>query len=113
YLDNGTLNPLNGGNESQWALFSLFGRLSYQYNDKYLASFNFRRDGSSRLDPHDRYGNFFSGALGWRIDKEKFMENVRNVSLLKLRASLGQLGNQEIGNYSYTSVMGPSGTYYP
>lgn len=113
YLDNGTLNPLNGGNESQWALFSLFGRLSYQYNDKYLASINFRRDGSSRLDPHDRYGNFFSGAVGWRIDKEAFMANVRNVSLLKLRASLGQLGNQEIGNYSYTSVVGPTGGYYP
>jgi len=113
YLDNGTLNPLNGGNESQWALFSLFGRLSYQYNDKYLASFNFRRDGSSRLDPRDRYGNFFSGSVGWRLDKEQFMENVRNVSLLKLRASLGQLGNQEIGNYSYTSVMGPTGGYYP
>jgi len=112
YLNNGTLGQQNGGDEQQWALFSLFGRLSYQYNDKYLATFNFRRDGSTRLDPHDRYGNFFSGSVGWRIDKEKFMENVRNVSLLKLRASLGQLGNQEIGNYSYTSTIGGVG-YYP
>ena len=112
YLNNGTLGQQNGGDEQQWALFSLFGRLSYQYKDKYLATFNFRRDGSTRLDPHDRYGNFFSGSVGWRIDKEKFMENVRNVSLLKLRASLGQLGNQEIGNYSYTSTIGSVG-YYP
>jgi TonB-linked SusC/RagA family outer membrane protein len=112
YLNNGTLGQQNGGDEQQWALFSLFGRLNYQYNDKYLATFNFRRDGSTRLDPHDRYGNFFSGSVGWRIDKERFMENVRNVSLLKLRASLGQLGNQEIGNYSYTSTIGGVG-YYP
>lgn len=113
FLSSGTLNQLNGGVESQWALFSLFSRLSYAYNDRYLATFNFRRDGSSRLDPHNRYGNFLSGSVGWRIDKEKFMENVRDVSLLKLRASLGQLGNQEIGNYSYTSIIQATGGYYP
>lgn len=113
YLDNGTLGQQNGGNEQQWALFSLFGRLSYQYNDKYLAYFNFRRDGSTRLDPSNRYGNFFSGSVGWRIDKEKFMENVKDVSLLKLRASLGQLGNQEIPNYSYASLVQATGAYYP
>ena len=112
YLDNATGLPSPpGSNESHWSLFSLFGRLNYQYNDKYLASFNFRRDGSSRLDPHDRYGNFFSGSVGWRLDKEAFMENIKPISLFKLRASLGQLGNQEIGNYAYTSTIG-SGGYY-
>jgi TonB-linked SusC/RagA family outer membrane protein len=113
YLNNGTLNPLNGGLESQWALFSVFSRLSYAYNDKYLATFSVRRDGSSRLDPGDRYGNFFSGSLGWRIDKEKFMENVRAVSLMKLRAGWGQLGNQEIGDYPYTTVIRGGSIYYP
>ena len=113
YLSNGTgITPNVGGNESNWALTSLFGRLGYSYDDKYLATFNFRRDGSSRLDPNDRYGNFYSGAVGWRIDKEKFMQNIKPVSALKLRASLGQLGNQEIGNYSYASLIGSTG-YYP
>lgn len=112
YLDDGTLNQLNGGNESHWALFSLFGRLSYQFQDKYLASFSYRRDGSSRLDPSDRYGDFFSGSVGWRIDKEKFMEDIKPISMMKLRASVGQLGNQEISNYPYTTIIGASG-YYP
>lgn len=112
YLNNGTLGQQNGGDEQQWALFSIFSRLSYQYNDKYLATFSFRRDGSTRLDPHDRWGNFFSGSVGWRIDKERFMLNMKDVSLLKLRAGLGQLGNQEIGNYSYVSTIGSVG-YYP
>jgi TonB-linked SusC/RagA family outer membrane protein len=113
YLDNATGQPPPpaGSNESHWTLFSLFGRLNYQYNDKYLASFNFRRDGSSRLDQHDRYGNFFSGSVGWRLDKEVFMQDIKPISMLKVRASLGQLGNQEIGNYAYTSTIGTGGFY--
>jgi len=116
YLDNGvgtTIAPYGtvGGNESRWALFSLLGKVSYEYDDRYLASFSFRRDGSSRLQSNDRFGNFFSGSLGWRIDKEAFMQNVSSISLLKVRASMGQLGNQEIGNYAYTSTIGPTGGY--
>ena len=114
YLSNGTsINPGVGGNESNWALSSLFGRLTYAYDDKYLASFNFRRDGSSRLDPSSQWGNFFSGSAGWRIDKEAFMQNVKPVSLLKLRADYGQLGDQNaLGNYGYASLIGANG-YYP
>ncbi|HEX5155377.1 MAG TPA: TonB-dependent receptor [Parafilimonas sp.] len=112
YLDNGLGAQLNGGNESHWSLFSLFSRVNYSYKDKYLASFNFRRDGSSRLDPSDRYGNFYSGSVGWRIDQEDFLKDNTNISLLKLRASIGQLGNQEIGNYSYVSIVS-GGFYYP
>ena len=113
YLSNGTsLTPGVGGNESNWALSSVFGRLTYQYNDKYLASFNFRRDGSSRLDPATQWGNFFSGSAGWRIDKEAFMKNVKAVSLLKLRADIGQLGDQNaLGNYGYASLIGSNGYY--
>ena len=113
YLSNGTsLTPGVGGNESNWALSSLFGRLTYQYDDKYLASFNFRRDGSSRLDPSRQWGNFFSGSAGWRIDKEAFMLNVKPVSLLKLRVDYGQLGDQNIlGNYGYASLVGSNGYY--
>ncbi|MBE7173186.1 MAG: TonB-dependent receptor [Williamsia sp.] len=111
YLDNGMAGQQNGGNESHWALFSLFARADYNYGDKYLLNFNARRDGSSRLAPGKRYGNFFSGSAGWRIDQERFFQDLaKKVSLFKLRASLGQLGNQEIGNYSYTSLFG--GNYY-
>jgi TonB-dependent starch-binding outer membrane protein SusC len=114
YLSNGTsLTPGVGGNESTWALSSLFSRLSYQYDGKYLATFNFRRDGSSRLDPSRQWGNFFSGSAGWRIDKEAFMQNVRPVSLLKLRVDYGQLGDQNaLSNYGYASLVGSNG-YYP
>lgn len=111
YLDNGMAGQQNGSNESHWALFSLFARAGYNFADKYLLEFNGRRDGSSRLAPGKRYGNFFSGSAGWRIDQEDFFEDLtKSVPLLKLRASIGQLGNQEIGNYPYTSLFG--GNYY-
>ncbi len=112
YLDAGLGNQLNGGNEDHWSLLSIFSRINYSYKDKYLASFNFRRDGSSRLDPSNRYGNFFSGSAGWRIDQENFMKKFSNISLLKLRASVGQLGNQEIPNHAYASIIS-GGYYYP
>ncbi|AXY72754.1 TonB-dependent receptor [Paraflavitalea soli] len=113
YLSNGTgVTPGVGGNESSASLSSVFGRVDYQYDSRYIAAFNFRRDGSSRLDPSDRWGNFYSGSLGWRISSEKFMENVDWISNLKLRGSIGQLGNQEINYYNYTSLIGSYG-YYP
>ena len=112
YLDNGLGTQLNGGNESHWSLFSLFGRVGYSYKDKYLANFNYRRDGSSRLAPGNRYGDFYSGSAAWRIDQENFLRNSKTISQLKLRASIGQLGNQEIGNYPYTSLIS-GGFYYP
>jgi TonB-linked SusC/RagA family outer membrane protein len=111
YLDNGTASSQqNGGNEYHSALFSIFGRIGYQYNDKYLASANFRRDGSSQLDPSSRYESFYSGSLGWRIDREDFMKDIKPISTLKLRASIGQLGNSQIGTYPYTSLL--SGNFY-
>lgn len=113
YLDDGaSASQQNGGNEYHSALFSLFSRVNYQYDNKYLASVNFRRDGSSQLDPSDRYENFYSGSLGWRIDQENFMKNVKPVSTLKLRLSAGQLGNSQIGTYPYTSLLS-GGFYYP
>ncbi len=111
YLDNGIGVQQNGENESRWALFSLFGRADYQYADKYLASFTVRRDGSSRLNPENRYGNFYAGSVGWRLDQEEFLKNVKNLSMLKLRASIGQTGNQEISNYAYTSLNSFVGFY--
>jgi TonB-linked SusC/RagA family outer membrane protein len=112
YLDNGLANQLNGGNESHWGLFSLFGRIGYAYNDKFLVNFNVRRDGSSRLSPADQWGNFYSGSVAWRLDQENFIKKIKQISLLKLRFSLGQLGNQDIGNYPYASLIS-GGSYYP
>ncbi|OKS86077.1 SusC/RagA family TonB-linked outer membrane protein [Mucilaginibacter polytrichastri] len=112
YLDNGLISTaLNGSGQSHWALFSLFGRVNYAFDDKYLATFNFRRDGSSRLDPNNQYGNFLGGSLGWRLDREEFLKDIKPISLLKLRAGVGQLGNQEIGNYSYATLVSPAGFY--
>ena len=112
YLDNGSsLLSQNGGGSAHSALFSGFGRVSYQYNNRFLASVNFRRDGSSRLNPAKRYGNFYSGSVGWKVDQEEFMKNIRQITTLKLRASMGQLGNQEIGNYSYISLIKPQSSY--
>jgi TonB-linked SusC/RagA family outer membrane protein len=112
YLDNGLLSSaLNGGGETHWALFSLFGRVNYAYNNKYLATFNFRRDGSSRLDPSNQYGNFYGGSVGWRLDQENFLKDVKAISLFKLRAGIGQLGNQEIGDFSYATLVKPAGSY--
>ena len=112
FMDNGLSNPLNGGNEAHWGLFSLFGRVGYEYGSKYLLNFNVRRDGSSRLSPGNQYGDFFSGSAGWRLDQEKFIQRIRQISMLKLRVSVGQLGNQNIGNYPYASIIS-GGYYYP
>lgn len=111
YLDNGLGIQQNGGGETHWALFSLFGRVNYAYDNKYLATFNFRRDGSSRLDPSNQYGNFYGGSLGWRLDQEDFLKDVKAINLFKLRAGIGQLGNQEIGDFSYATLVKPAGNY--
>ncbi|MEO7044600.1 MAG: TonB-dependent receptor [Ferruginibacter sp.] len=112
YLNNGTsITPGVGGNRSNASLSSVFGSADYQYNNRYLASFSVRRDGSSRLDPSNRFGEFYAGSVGWKIDQENFMQNVKFISNLKLRASLGQLGNQEISNYGYASLIGGNGYY--
>lgn len=112
YLDSGIGTQQNGGNRSDVGLFSLFGRIGYQYNNKYLASVNYRRDGSSQLSPASRYESFYSGSLGWRIDQEDFMKDIKPISTFKLRASVGQLGNSSIGNYPYASLVS-GGFYYP
>lgn len=98
--------------EEQWRLFSLFGNINYAYNNRYLLSFNVRRDGSSRFAPDNRYGTFFSGSAGWNIHNEKWLqEHMPNVSKLRLRASFGQLGNQDIGNYPWASVVSQGYNY--
>lgn len=111
YLDAGTGIQQNGGGEAHSALLSAFGRLGYSYKERYLASVNFRRDGSSQLSAGQRARNFYSGSVGWNVAQEDFMRNFSIFSLLKLRASVGQLGNSAIGNYPYASLIGNTGFY--
>src|ERR1051326_9184961 len=110
YIGNG--NGLIGSttafeSQSESALFSLFGNVNYTYHNLYLLSVNVRRDGSSRFGPENQYGTFFSGSAGWNAHNEKWVQdNLPTVSRLKLRASYGQLGNQEIPDYGFVSIIG-------
>ena len=96
----------NDGYSYGYGLLSYFGRINYNYESKYLLEANIRRDGSSRFAEDNRWGTFPSFSAGWRITQEPFMEQFNSIlDELKLRASWGQLGNQEIGNYPYQSLM--------
>ena len=83
------------------AILSYFGRLNYNYKSRYMVEVNARYDGSSKFLPKNRWNFFWGASAGWRITEEKFMENLRDyVNELKLRASYGEVGNQNgIGRY--------------
>ncbi|MCH5232246.1 MAG: TonB-dependent receptor [Muribaculaceae bacterium] len=102
------------GYSTEWAMRSFFGRINLNWEEKYLAEFNIRRDGSSRFAKESRWGTFPSGSIGWRIDKEAFMESLvdKGLTALKIRASYGSLGNNSVGNYDYQSLYTSSGNSY-
>jgi TonB-linked SusC/RagA family outer membrane protein len=85
------------------ALTSVFGRLNYSYKEKYLLSAALRTDGSSRFGSDNRYATFPSVSAGWRMTEEKFMQKLSYISELKLRASYGVTGNNDIGDFSWQS----------
>ena len=93
------------GIATEWALLSWFGQLGYSYKGRYMLNASARRDGSSRFGKGNRWGTFPSVSAGWNISNEPFFENIRFISSLKLRASWGQLGNQEIGVYPFSSLV--------
>ena len=96
----------SSSNEYKHALASYIARLNYDYDGKYLLSAIIRRDGSSRLTKSIRWGTFPSVSLGWRFDKESFFPIDRNiVNMFKVRASYGELGNENIGEYVYQATM--------
>ena len=109
YIDQinggGTERQTTGGSASEWAIQSFFGRIAYDYKGKYLFEANARYDGTSRITEDNRWGFFPSFSVGWRLSDEDFMGDVDWVDDLKLRASWGQLGNQNIGNYPYQDVL--------
>ena len=96
--DAGTTNPQAYGGGSGYSLVSFFGKVNYNYADKYMASFTIRRDGSSRFGKNNRYATFPSVSAGWRINQESFLKKASWIDDLKIRASWGQTGNQEIDN---------------
>ncbi len=92
-------------------LLSYFGRTSYNFNDKYLLTGILRVDGSSKFGPDNRYAVFPSVSAGWILSEEKFLQDVQTINLLKLRASWGENGNQNIGNFRYTSTIATGNGY--
>ncbi|MDT7830520.1 TonB-dependent receptor [Pricia sp. S334] len=97
---NGTFD-----NVQEWSLVSFLSRLTYNYKGKYLLTASIRRDGSSRFGSENRWGNFPSVSLGWIASDEAFLENTDAISLLKLRASYGVTGNNNIGNYTQYALI--------
>lgn len=95
----------NGGSNSYWAIRSYYANVKYDYKDKYLVEASVRYDGTSRLPKDTRWGLFYAFSGAWRISKESFLSNASWLNDLKLRGSWGQLGNQNIGNYPYQSVL--------
>ena len=91
-----------------YSLVSFFGKLNYTYDDKYLFSVTVRRDGSSRFGKNNRYATFPSVSLGWRLNREKFMQNLTWIDDLKIRGSWGQTGNQEIANIARYTIYVPN-----
>jgi TonB-linked SusC/RagA family outer membrane protein len=102
----------NGDWSSDLGLRSYFGRVNYTYDGKYLFEANARRDGSSRFASSNRWGTFPSFSGGWIISKEAFMKNVNWLSFAKIRASWGQLGNQNINaNYTGSDILSSGQNY--
>lgn len=112
---NGDIHTLNAANRvswngsgswaGEWAIQSYFGRIAYNYADKYLVTGNLRADGSSKLAPGHKWGYFPSMSAAWRVTEEKFMKNVKWINDLKIRGGWGQTGNQAgLGNHDYLAA---------
>ncbi len=103
YLSAATSLSAGGSNTKAWSLLSAIGRINYNYKGTYLFGASIRRDGSSRFGANARYGDFPSVSAGWIISNEAFMERFRTISFMKVRASYGITGNNNIGNYTSIS----------
>ena len=109
-LNAGTMYALTS-DESEYSMISYLGRINYVYDNRYMLTTTLRSDGSSRFGRNKKWGTFPSVSLGWRISQEKFMQDVKPVSDLKIRASFGISGNNRIGNYSAIGLL--STGFYP
>ena len=111
-LQNGA-DTYSNSYDYKHAIFSYIGRVNYNFDDRYLFSATVRRDASSRLSKDIRWGTFPSVSVGWRFDKESFFPIDPNiVNMFKIRASYGELGNENIGEYMYQAVMARNNMTY-
>lgn len=111
FIGNGTGTINSVQSEANSSLASFFGRLSYDYLEKYYLSFTARRDGSSRFEGDNKWGNFYSASAGWAIKQEAFLTDVQWLESLKLRVGYGAIGNQEIGLYANKDRISPYFNY--
>ncbi|MCI4668258.1 MAG: TonB-dependent receptor [Bacteroidia bacterium] len=103
---SGATNIVSTNVSSKWALESLFSRLQYSFDNKYSVSASLRRDGSSRFGANTKYGNFASVSAGWTVSNEDFFPQDGPVSFAKVRASWGQTGNNQIGDFASIALIG-------
>lgn len=99
YVSNGIDNHRAYGAKTAYATEGYIGRVNYNYSETYFGSLSYRRDASSRFHKDNRWGNFYSASAAWMISNEAFMENVGWVDMLKLKASYGEQGNDDLGNF--------------
>lgn len=100
------------GFRSYTTLSSYFGRLDYNYNERYMVQFTLRRDGSDKFGSNNKWGLFPSVSAGWNVTEEAFMKKVKGLDYLKLRVSWGVNGNQNIDQFAYASLMNGGQNYY-
>jgi TonB-linked SusC/RagA family outer membrane protein len=108
YNNLATAQQTNTGasNKNEWMLQSWIARLNYDFDGRYLVTLTGRRDGSSRFGTGNKYAFFPSGSVAWRISNERFMSGINSISDLKIRASYGLTGNQEIGQFQSLGALG-------
>ena len=102
----------SGGPGNPSAIVSFFGRVNYAYDNRYMLTAAVRRDGSSRFGPNNRFGTFPSVSVGWNVANESFLRDVRWLDALKFRASWGQNGNENIGDFAYLATISTYGLGY-
>ncbi len=104
-FDNFSVAVDIGGSSTDKTTEGYFSRLDYNYDQKYYLSLSARRDGTSVFNSDARWGNFYSIGASWRIDQEDFMQNVSFIDRLKLRASYGEVGNDDLGNFYISQAL--------
>lgn len=103
---------LMGSYKNDAKLIAFFGRISYDFDGKYMFTASLRHEGSSKFGVDNKWGNFPAVSAGWRISQENFMKNIKWVNDLKLRADYGVTGNQDFGSYNSLNTMTGFGYYY-
>jgi TonB-dependent starch-binding outer membrane protein SusC len=101
-----------GSYKNSYKIISLFGRVMYNYNEKYLASVSLRRDGSSKFGANNKWGFFPAVSVGWRLDQEGFMKSIDWISSLKIRGGYGVTGNQDFDAYRSLLLLDRLGNFY-